>query len=162
MDAAARVDEQHFISVMSWQGRLLVRFDPDAEPGRAARWVRKSSPAAPAPEGAWRFGGFGADTMTVWRKTQSFSVPVASPGARTPLGPPTLSHPRLQRNYVLPHWFLLLLTAVPPAVWWRRKRYERRLARLAVGLCPECGYDLRATPDRCPECGAEAKQKELR
>jgi hypothetical protein len=50
---------------------------------------------------------------------------------------------------------LLLLT--PAAACWllylsaRAKKAEQR-----PGLCPACGYDLRATPGRCPECGAAA------
>jgi hypothetical protein len=53
-----------------------------------------------------------------------------------------------------PAWFVLLLTAMMPVAWsrsWILHRRRQRRARL--GLSSQCGYDLRATPDRCPECG---------
>jgi hypothetical protein len=51
------------------------------------------------------------------------------------------------RRVWFPDWALVLPLAAWPAAW-------RLLARRArAGLCPRCGYDLRATPDRCPECG---------
>jgi hypothetical protein len=53
--------------------------------------------------------------------------------------------------------WLAFIASFPLLLWVLRRVRARR--RFAVGLCPTCGYDLRATPERCPECGrAPARQ----
>jgi hypothetical protein len=50
----------------------------------------------------------------------------------------------------MPAWLLMLACALMPSIWmFARRRSPTRHA----GLCPACGYDVRATPSRCPECG---------
>jgi hypothetical protein len=54
------------------------------------------------------------------------------------------------------HYYKLVpFTAILPLAWFGRWvwRSGRRQDRLMFGLCPECGYDLRASKGRCPECG---------
>jgi hypothetical protein len=58
---------------------------------------------------------------------------------------------------VMPFARVFVATSVLPAagivlLGWRRLRGLK-----SPGYCPQCGCDLRASPDGCPECGTAAK-----
>ncbi len=70
-------------------------------------------------------------------------------------------NPTWGRRGAMPYVALIIPLSLWPAialcgVLLRRTRQTRADRRRAKGLCPDCGYDLRATPDRCPECGVAA------
>ena len=55
------------------------------------------------------------------------------------------------RSLVISWWVLVLGSSMLPAM--RAWRWCVRIPRAEQNVCVDCGYDLRATPDRCPECG---------
>ena len=64
----------------------------------------------------------------------------------------------------VPYWALACATMLPVALCvpaWVRARVQQWAGRRrhSRGLCPSCGYDLRATSNRCPECGVAAQAK---
>ena len=118
---------------LSWTSR-----DPGWRTYSGGGWRHTpTSRLAPSQEGldrqcGRRLFGFGVDAF------------VFSPGITT--GPQT------NHVAVVPHWSLAAAAlALPTYLVWSRRRMHRRQR---LGLCPRCGYDLRATPGRCPECGA--------
>jgi hypothetical protein len=61
----------------------------------------------------------------------------------------------LRSVFVLPVMLLAWLSLIPLFFLAHRWLNLRRLREVESDcrLCPACGYDMRATPERCPECG---------
>lgn len=66
----------------------------------------------------------------------------------------------ISTSVVAPWWSFCALGAVLPLIATRRLIRTRRWRKQTrAGLCTNCGYDLRATPEKCPECGTIPKIK---
>jgi len=121
-------------------GRVLLQVNHGASAAQEFMAVDHYSYVKQANETAgvgrpWRYGGF-------WIENLSFA-PSAARSAWLPY-----------TDYVVPLYAVVLVSLILPGMAVRRVLRERKRKR--VGLCPTCGYDLRASPQRCPECGAIA------
>jgi hypothetical protein len=55
----------------------------------------------------------------------------------------------------LPLWTVVIVSLALPA---RLLMLRLAVTKRRAGFCANCGYDLRATPERCPECGLRPKE----
>jgi hypothetical protein len=69
-----------------------------------------------------------------------------------PVGPSGLT--LTYRAAGVPMWVLAIPLLLPATI--SILRHARVVRRIKRGFCPQCGYDLRESPDRCPECGLAA------
>ena len=134
------------------QGDFEVRFssgehlEAEDSNGPAGIWLHSFPiPPAPPPPAGGAAGLFGAWTPTpIAKRDSSFAGAGVSVEAWANSDVVEVSFP-----VAYPLALLLLIPII------RLSQQLRRLSRLRSGLCPACGYDLRASPLRCPECGLD-------
>ncbi len=82
-----------------------------------------------------------------------WNYPVKPPPPKTKWWPPgAWRRGGVEESVSVADWALIAALLVLPVV----RTVQSRRRRMAPGLCPACGYDLRGNPSAtsCPECGA--------
>jgi hypothetical protein len=149
MDAIHWTDSQHFLSLLSSDGRINLT---------VTDWEGKT---------AWPSGfRFTSSSRLKVQERPLWETDPDIYGRRRLLGfewsdnlPPWPSHQTVYLSFFLPtyrliavpYWALAVLLSMP-MVRRLASRWRRR-SRLRRGQCPACAYDLRGTPGGCPECG---------
>ena len=132
--------------VLSQHGRVTFQAAPHCPfSGGGLYLAHTPAPAAVGFSGAPLIGSDGVR----WEQLTSGGLPGLISSPLYTIGGPS----RTSANVWVPHWALAAVTAAAPT--WRIASLlrSRAHARAKRGLCPSCGYDLRATPGRCAECG---------
>jgi len=114
---------------------------PDRQTPQGAAWYSRI-------RGQDRVMNFGGLQFAHW----SWIVTFGDPSGRQ-LAPQFRGRERL---IVIPYWLISCITLILPiraAIQLMKAAKARRLRRMNITLCENCGYDLRATTERCPECG---------
>ena len=150
--------DDHFLwrhaKVWSSRGGIIFRWE--------RHWYTDATPPH-KPRLAWITAEPGThyDHYNVWEPLHLFLVAFDARGSgnvrrngEDPDSPETGTVAYIGDWFYFPHWAVIAASAIPPAVVLYRRRRRRRRARR--GMCPVCGYDLRASPGRCPECGTAA------
>jgi len=138
------------IELDSWQGSVCITFD-SANANVAAA-------AATGPRVSYRAFPIQTPEAKLWKGYTSHLGFIAEShrvGLRPKGSPPGTPPTRFMDTKVVgaPWWFIALALLIMPNLWLRKRARMRRNQEL--GLCVQCGYDLRASPHRCPECGTE-------
>lgn len=119
---------------------------PHEQPGRHLRYGTDSPAIAAPPSPEWKWIGGArlhlANTRTLPDPKSTSDIPPAAESEEQDI---------LWLRFPLLLAAASLLPAVRLVGSLRRTLRARRRHR--SGLCPTCGYDLRASPTRCPECG---------
>jgi hypothetical protein len=131
--------------------------------GRATEFRPASRGAPPEPTSSWQWHGYRRGLEIDWNDPfikaiikgwrrwgfarLTYDDPFAAWGSSE--GQPVS---RTSEFWIVPWWAVLFGLCLLPAARGSLA-LTRRLRHDHPGRCRQCGYDLRATPERCPECG---------